>query len=132
MDINNCIPKDKFDTAAIEQACQMGFPALNPFLSDLLKWVQDVNWPVAADTAALLSNAGPEILPYIKAILRSEDGAGKFWTIDLVVRNSNPDVLLGLRSELVRLANSPTQNDQREDVSAIAQNILTKKVFNSE
>ena len=124
MDINNCIPKDKFDTAAIERASQIGFPALNPILSDLLEWVQDANWPVAAETAVLLSNAGLEIRPHIKAILRSGDGIWKYWTIDLVVRSLDSDVLLELRNDLVRLTENPTQDDQTEDVAALAQSIL--------
>ena len=124
MDINNCIPKDKFDTAAIERANQIGFPTLNSILSDLLEWVQDANWPVAAETAVLLSNAGLEILPHIKAILRSDDGTWKYWTIDLVVRNLDADVLLELCNDLVRLTENPTQDDQKEDVAAVARSIL--------
>ena len=131
MDINNCIPKDKFDTAAIKLARQIGFPALNPILSDILEWVQDANWPIAAETAALLSNAGLEILPHVKAILRSDDGIWKYWTIDLVVRNSSSDVLLELRNDLVRLTESPTQDDQREDVAAVALSILTARKIQS-
>lgn len=131
MDINKCIPKDKFDTAAIELARQVGLPALNSILSSLLEWVQDANWPVAAETAALLSNAGLEILPHIKAILRSEDGIWKYWTIDLVVRNSSSHVLLELRDDLVRLAECPTENDQMEDVVAVAQSVLTERRIQS-
>ncbi len=124
MDLQNCIPKDKFDTAAIERANQIGFPALNSILSDLLEWVQDANWPVAAETAVLLSNAGLEILPHIKAILRSDDEIWKYCAIDLVVRNLDAVVLLELSNDLVRLAKSPTQDEQTEDVAAVAQSIL--------
>lgn len=131
MDINNCIPKDKFDTAAIERANQIGFPALNPILSDLFEWVQDANWPVAAETAVLLSNAGLGILPHIKAILRSDDGTWKYWTIDLVVRNLDSDVLLELRDDLVRLTENPTQDDQTEEVAAVAQSILITRGIQS-
>lgn len=127
MDIKNCIPKDKFDTSAVELASQIGFPELDPVLPDLLEWVQDANWPVAIPTAVLLSNAGLEILPHIKAILRSEDGVWKYWTIDLVVRNLSSDALLELRSELVKLTESPTQDDQSEGVPAIALSILAAR-----
>ena len=131
MHIRNCIPKDKFDTEAIELARQIGFPALNPILSDLLEWVQDANWPVAAETAALLSNAGLEIVPHIKAILHSDDGTWKYWTLDLVVRNSSLDVLWELRNDLMRLTESPTQDDKTEDVSAVALCILIAREIQS-
>jgi hypothetical protein len=127
MDISNCIPKDKFDIAAIELAGQIGFPALNPILPDLLKWVQDINWPVARETAALLSNSGLEILPHIKAILSSDDGIWKYWTIDHVIRNASSDVLFELCDDLMRLIENPTQDDQREEVNAIALSILTTR-----
>lgn len=127
MDINNCIPTDKFDTSAIELASQIGFPELDPILPDLLEWVQDANWPVAVPTAALLSNAGIEILPHIKAILRSDDGVWKYWTIDLVVRNLSSDTLLELRNDLMKLTESPTQDDQSEDVPAMALSILATR-----
>ncbi len=82
--------------AAIERADHVGFPKLNTVLSDLLVWIQDANWPVAPCTASLLSNAGVEILSYIKVILNSGDGVWKYWTIDLVGRNLSSDVLTGL------------------------------------
>lgn len=126
MDVKDCIPKDKFDMAAIERAGHVGFPKLNTVLSDLLVWIQDANWPVAPCTASLLSNAGVEILPHIKAILNSGDGVWKYWTIDLVVRNLSSDVLTGLRSDLARLADYPTRNDQVEGIDAVALVILNR------
>jgi len=124
MDIKGCIPKDKFDTAAIKRASQIGFPILNPILSDLLGWVQDANWPVAPHTASLLSTAGVEILPHIRAILNSEDGVWKYWTIELVVTNLSSGVQIELRDELARLAGHPTKDDQLEAVDVAARGIL--------
>ena len=126
MNVKDCIPKDKFDTAAIERAEQIGFPKLNPVLSDLLVWLQDGNWPVAPRTASLLSNAGVEILPHIKDILNSKDGIWKYWTINLVVRNLSSDVLSGLRSDLARLADHPTFDDQVEEVDVVARVLLNR------
>lgn len=124
MNITDCIPKDKYDIEAIELASQVGFPALEPALSGLLEWIKDANWPVAARTAALLSSAGPEIAPYIKAILESDDEVWKYWTIELVVRNLKPNVLLELHSELLRLAKSLSQDEQVMDLAATARSVL--------
>lgn len=125
MDLQKCIPENKYDTIAIEQASLIGFPALNPILSDLLVWVQDANWPVAAGTASLLSKAGPEIVPHIKAVLVSEDSIWKYWAIELVVRNLRPDVFSSLRNDIARLADRPSRGDQSEKVDLVAQGILS-------
>lgn len=74
MDLKDCIPKGKFDLAAIDRAVEVGFPQINPILPDLLEWIKDGNWPVALPTASLLSGAGPEIVPFVKSILNADDG----------------------------------------------------------
>lgn len=125
MDIKKCIPENKYDTGAIERANLIGFPALNSIAPDLLVWVQDSNWPVAAQTASLLSTAGPEIAPHIKAILSSDDSIWKYWTIELVIANLTPGVRAELRSDLVRLVNHPSHQDKLEKVDAIARVTLT-------
>ncbi len=124
MDIKKYIPENKFDTAAVEQASAIGFPRLNPILPNLLLWVQDANWPVAADTASLLSNAGPEIVPHIKDVLNSEDGMWKYWVIELVVKNLVSDVRNELRIDLVRLATAPAPDDVCCDVDKAAKDLL--------
>jgi len=86
---------DKFDTAAIDRATQIGFPSLNPILPELLEWV---------------------ILPHINAILISEDRLWKYWTIELVVSNLKYDIQIELHDELTRLANYPTYYDKSEEV----------------
>lgn len=131
MYIKSCIPKDKFDIAAIEMANQIGFPGLNPVLPDLLAWIQDANWPVAPHVASLLSNASNEILPHIKTILASQDGSWKYWTIELVLKNIDSDILAELRDDLVRLADHPTQNDQAEEADIAARAILNCCGFQS-
>jgi len=124
MNIRECIPEDKHDIAAIDRARLVGFPLLNQILPELLVWLRDSNWPVAVETASLLSEANVEITPHIKVVLDSEDGIWKYWTLKLVVSNLSFDVLGELRGELVRLANYPTQNDRLEEVDIVALEIV--------
>lgn len=124
MDISACVPKNKYDFEAIERARQKGFPALNPALPELLEWVKDANWPVAVKTADLVSTAGLQIVPHIEAILCSDDTIWKYWVIDLVVRNSGLRILRELRGELVRLAESPPQDDQAAALAEVARSVL--------
>ncbi len=124
MDLQSYVPKDKFDIAAIDRARAMGFPALNGAIPDLLSWVRDANWPVADDTASLLTQAGPEIVPHIQSVLRGKDAVWKYWTIDLIVRPSSPEVMSKLQDELERLARNPNQHDRLEGVDLLAQGVL--------
>ena len=115
MNVRECIPKDKHDLLALERARELGFPLLNEIIPDLLEWLQDGNWPVARPTATLLAEAGQEIVPYIKDIMADEDGSWKYFVIELLVSNLSHDLRSKLRSDLLRLANQPTQNDKYED-----------------
>ena len=119
-----CIPKDKHDLQALERAKELGFPSLNEVLPELLEWLQDGNWPVAQPTAALLSNAGHEIIPHIKDILAGEDGSWKYFLLDLLIRNLSPDLLSELQSDLVRLANQPTHGDKYDEVDIQAREVI--------
>ena len=111
-DLANCIPSDKHDHAAVARAAALGFPGLNPILGDLLEWIQDANWPIAPDIAALLTGAGPEIVPHISAILRGTDGMWKYWTIELVVAQSSDEIFQAMRPDLGRLSDHPTPDDR--------------------
>ncbi len=124
MSLEDCIPKDKFDVAAIVRANQICLLALSPFQAELLKWVQDPNWPVAPSTAALLSRFDVELLPHVKSILRSEDALWKHTLIDLVVRNLSTHVVHELNADLARLAVQPTPDEKIEEVDVVARDIL--------
>ncbi|MDF1671643.1 MAG: DUF5071 domain-containing protein [Roseovarius sp.] len=124
MGIDECIPSNKHDLDALESAKAIGFPALNPRLPDLLEWLQDANWPVAKPTASVLSEAGSEITPHIKVILGGDDAIWKYWTIELLVRNLNPDVFNDLRSDLLHLASHPAASDKLEHVDTLAKQVL--------
>lgn len=124
MDIRDWLPRDKFDTATLERARGIGFPALNSILANLLEWVQDANWPVAPGAASLLANAGIEILPCIRAVLDSDDPVWKYRVLELVVSKLRPDIRASLRGELERLAAEPSSGDKAEGVDASARRLL--------
>ncbi|OUS33227.1 hypothetical protein A9Q94_20230 [Rhodobacterales bacterium 56_14_T64] len=124
MDLKDCIPKDKFDLAAIDRAVEAGFPQINPILPDLLEWIKDGNWPVALPTASLLSGAGPEIIPFVKSILNADDGMWKYWTIGLVVRPALTKKRMAVQADLGRLTLNPSQDDLNCDVVEQAKAVL--------
>ena len=128
MKINECIPEDKYDLSALERARALGFPALNEVLPDLLEWLRDANWPVAQPTASVLADAGSEIVPHIKGILRGEDAVWKHWLINLLGENLKPAVFLDLKDEFIELASQPTRNDMIENVDAAARKLLAARL----
>jgi len=124
MAIQECVPKDKFDVEAIERAHSVGFPDLNPLIPELLEFVQDANWPVAVPSSTLLSLAGPEIVPFVRDVLRSDDGMWKYWTIELVVKNLPTGVRAALSADLAQLVDAPAQDDIANEADKAAARIL--------
>ena len=125
--LKECIPSDDFDIAAIDRAKSVGFPALNPAIPDLLEWVQDANWPVAEETALLLSDAGPAIVPVIKKVLAALDGVWKYWILEIVIPKLDPGVVALLHEDIVRLATAPTVDDRTEEADVAARDILARR-----
>ena len=123
-DLKACVPKDKFDEAAVAAAQAAGFPALNPVLPNLLEWLQDINWPVARGLVPVLAGAGPEIVPHIRVVLAGDDGMWKSVLIGWLIGELDPGVRALLMDDLVRLAEAPTHDDKYEDVDEYAQDLL--------
>ena len=124
MDLRNCIPQDKYDQAAITRARVAGFPAINPILPELLNWLQDINWPVARQMVELLSGSGSEIVPHIRAVLRSDDAIWKYWILVSLRSRLEPAVLAQLIPDITRLADQPSERDRSEEVDAEARVLL--------
>jgi len=127
IELDDCVPKNKYDKESIAKARLVGFPEINVILPQLLEWLQDPNWPVARDVLDLLSYAGEEIIPHIRAILVSQNGGWKYslLTIGLVSKLA-PSIRKSIRDELQRLAENPTENDIREEVNLLSKEILFK------
>lgn len=52
--LNDLLPKDKFDIDKVEKLKGLNRGELIPLLPELLKWIQDMNWPIAPKIAKLL------------------------------------------------------------------------------
>jgi hypothetical protein len=128
MDLKACIPSNKHDSAAVERALQVGFPALEPVLLDLLIWLQDMNWPVAGPLCPLLAQAGPALLPHLRDILRSNDDVWKYWIISRLLTEVPLQVIEQLRPDLQRIVNAPTPGEELEDLPELASVALVRNV----
>lgn len=124
MKLSDCIPATKFDTTAIENAASLGFPTINPILSELLEWVKDGNWPVANGVLVLLAQAGPEIAPHINAIFGGDDEEWKYFILSGLVKNLKPEVAELLRPSVIRMARDPDVMEKAAEVDKVACDVL--------
>jgi len=120
MDVRDCVPAHKFDTEAIVRAEAVGFPALNDVIPELLKWLQDYNWPVAKPTACLLAGAGPEIVEPIRTALESNDDMWKYWIITQLYPRLDSSVRAEIRPILVEISHRPALGEDGADVAEAA------------
>lgn len=128
MDLSQYIPTDKFDEDAVRRAEAVGFPALDPVLPDLLMWIQDLNWPVARGLARLLAQAGPVIVPHIRAVLLSDDGEWKSSILNSWAEAVPVAVLELFSDELAGLAVTPTKDDRASEVDLIARALIARRL----
>ena len=127
MNLQGCIPIDKFDVCAAERANEIGFPDLNKLIPDLLVWLQDANWPVAGPVARVLSKAGPEIAPHLREILTGDDDEWKYWTVDLLIRNLSTKIQRELGDDLHELVVDQPETDQCRELSELVREFLEGK-----
>ena len=113
------VPRHKHDIEAAEVVTQLGFCDIQPFLPELLEWLQDTNWPVAQVLAPHFSGIGSPLAPYLRPILGGSDGAWKYNLIYSVILPSH-SLCESLASDLERLAFEPTEEDEREEANLAA------------
>jgi len=117
------VPVDKFDIVRAEQLVALGYPAVAEVLPSLLEWVQDLNWPVARILQPFLATIGEPLAPYIRDVLKTTDETWKWSVLQGVVSQSH-ELVESLRSDLRRLAESPTSSEVQEELQALSQELL--------
>jgi len=116
------IPANKHDHAAVARAMAADMSELRGIWPDLLEWVQDRNWPIFHGMAAVLRRAGPEIGPYIGAILISDDAEWKANVLTEVAPALDVEAWSVFLDHARRIANDPTEAEAEEgaDIDADA------------
>jgi len=120
------VPTSKLEMEKAKGIVALGFPAVEPILPDLLKWIQDINWPVARILAPFLASVGAPLAPHIRRVLATTDDLWKYWVISAVVANSN-ELRAEIEPELLRLASSPTAGERAEEVDIVAKEVLRRR-----
>jgi len=126
MDPRNLIPTSKRDLERAQAAVEAGYPAVDPILGELMKWLQDYNWPVARILAPFLASVGAPIAPHIWHVLRSDDDIWKYWVIAVVLANLPEEVAGEFRPELERLCSKPGPHEKIHELDEQARQVLTR------
>lgn len=121
MEIKELIPKHKDDQKVIDGLKKLSFEQLEPIISDLLIWLQDMNWPIAGPIAEVLKPFGNRITAEIIKILKTDDDGWEWNVLANFARNTTDPLLL---SEIERIAKFPTKNEIDAEVNLEAMAIL--------
>jgi hypothetical protein len=122
-DIRSLLPRGKSDGENARAIIAKGYPAIAPVLPELMKWLQDPNWPIHRLIAPFLATIGEPLIPHVRDVLASNDDGWKYQVLEHLVATS-PEIALAVHEELTRTAVAPTSDEKAEEVDQIAKNIL--------
>lgn len=117
------LPRDKHDTQHAQALIALPWDDIAPAMPQILEWVQDANWPVAAVLLPYLAGIGPRLAPDVKTVLAGNDEQWKYFILQGIVRHS-PGLAAALNGELTHLALTPTPGEVEEGVAEVARAIL--------
>ena len=118
------LPRTKLDTDIARRLEGLPPDTLAPHLPALLEWVQDINWPVARIIAPILARFDARIVPHLRTILQGDDDVWKYWVISAIIQEMDPAVREGVMDEIVRIINTPTEGERREEVDLVARDVM--------
>jgi hypothetical protein len=103
-ELRKLLPANKDDTAAIEAIAARGYPAVEPILLDLLKWIRQDSWPVAKPACEFLVAIGPRLAPQVREALGSRDVGLKAAVLRQIVSQWPTEAVHGLSDQLFLIA----------------------------
>jgi hypothetical protein len=103
-ELRKLLPANKDDTAAIEAIAARGYPAVQPILLDLLKWIRQESWPVAKAASDFLVTLGPRLAPQVREALGSRDVSLKAAVLRQIVSGWPIEDVRGLSDQLFLIA----------------------------
>ena len=113
--------KNRGDIKSAEEIIRQGYPAIAGRFGYILESSADLHWPVARVLLPFLVSIGDILVPEIKAVLNAENLDHKYLCITNIISSMNPKFAEGFRSELERIADSPTNEEREEELQVDAQ-----------
>ncbi len=126
MNVQQLLPKDKYDNSNIEKLRQLTDEEIAPVLPALLEWLKDANWPVFDDVLSVLALHQSALVPLIISILSSDekDGIWKYWIISRLLPLFSDENIKAVLSSVKRIEENPTEGERTEEVNEIAADFL--------
>ena len=108
------VPKNKFDTEAIEQLQRATDSEVLEHAEELLDWLQDINWPIFEGVVGRLSSFGNELYESIVKILLSTDTILKANIVGHLIPKFSLSAQKKYSQELRKLLINPSNSDFEE------------------
>jgi len=108
MNLKKLIPKHKFDIEATEKLKRYSYEQVKPIIPELLTWIQDGHWAVAAPVANFLIPFATNITEELLKILRTNDAEWEFQCLRYFGFETND---IELKNAITRIALNPTPDE---------------------
>ena len=97
---------------------------LEPYLPELLTWLQDCNWPIAHDVATAIAKCGNALVPHLEIVFEGDDDVWKYWIITGLA-----PLLSGAAKQVVleaasRILENPSPGEITEEVVEVASELF--------
>lgn len=126
MDIRECLPRDKFDYEAVRKLSEFSDVELKVIIPELMEWLQDGNWPISKPVEDILLRLGEDLVPHIKDVLQTQDSSWEYFILVGLIDRLPISHLSMLRSDLVRILESPTHDEILEELDEVIVELLEK------
>lgn len=123
--LRDLVPQHKHDLERVKAVIALGYPGIAPILPELLKWMQDLNWPVAQALEPFLASIGEPLIPEIRRVLQGDDVMWKVWLVECLVSRS-PVVAAALTPELEQMARTEKDDEDSEYLREVAMDALAE------
>ncbi|WP_270168596.1 DUF5071 domain-containing protein [Paenibacillus sp. SYP-B4298] len=124
-DLLNLLPRDKHDFERVNELKKLDNNDLIKLIPELVKWLQDINWPIAYEISRLLLTIPQETIPSVINVLTGHDDIWKEWCLRYFVMDLPRELRdQNLQEQIERIAYRPTKGEELEEVHITAQEIL--------
>ena len=118
------IPVDKHDLTACSILSESTDEEIEPYLPELVEWLQDSNWPVATHVIDRLKRTGSKLAPVMITVLRGEDQVWKYNLLSGLMLSCKSQVRKLCMDEVTRIINSPSREEKIEEVDMVAGGVM--------